>query len=178
MSLLSAKIKRAMSRSQAPSGRPWNPTSLAQATKNQPLGNPVTRSYITNLESGTQSNPSVEAVTAISAALRVPPSYFLPGTPDDLDYVAWKESEAAECLLRTVMDLSAERQEEIIALAEQYRAMEQLPAAECPLTRSVKPPVRPASRRWFARRNAGDVLTADEVVHQITRSLLGQPDEE
>ncbi|MCW2899518.1 MAG: hypothetical protein JWO67_1783 [Streptosporangiaceae bacterium] len=166
-----------MARSNAPSGRPWNPHSLAQATKNQP-GKPVSRPYVDNLAEGTQSNPSINAITAIASALGVPPWYFLPSCdPDDLHFVTWTASEEVQHLLRLAMDLSPGRLGELITQAEQHRTLEELPPIERPIAQSNETDPPATTRRWFSRRPE-DALSPDEVANQMAKCLLGQPDNE
>jgi len=175
VSLLAKKLKRAMERSNAPSGRPWNPHALSRATKDQSVGKAVSRPYIDNLADGSQSNPSIHAITAIAAALDIPTRYLLPDcAPDDLSFVIWSESVEAQYLLRLLQGLSADGLGQVTALAEECRQLENLPPVERP---SLQSPPEPA-RRWFKRRIEDARLSPDEVAHQMARSLLGKSDEE
>jgi len=178
VSLLAKKLKRAMERSNAPSGRPWNPHALARATRSQTVGKAVSRPYIDNLSDGTQSNPSVNAITSIAAALDIPTRYLLPDCePDDLEYAIWMESAEAQYLLRLLMGLSQGRLAQFIELAQECRKLEDLPPVEREAADPAAAPP-PAARRWFRRRADDAPLSADEVAHQIARSLLGYSDEE
>jgi transcriptional regulator with XRE-family HTH domain len=164
-----------MERSNAPSGRPWNPHALSRATKDQTVGKPVSRPYIDNLADGSQSNPSIHAITAIAAALNIPARYLLPDCePDDLPFVVWSESAEAQYLLRLLQGLSTDSLGQVTALAEECRELENLPPVERPSGKCPTPP----ARRWFRRRVADAPLSPDEVAHQMARSLLGKSDEE
>lgn len=165
---LADKLKKAMSQSTSPTGRPWNASSLEKATS-------LSRAYLRNLISGKQDNPSVDALAEIATALDIPASYFLPGTPDEIEHSVWRETPEMEYLERLTRGLSTQRRELIIQLAEQSRELEQLPSVPYPTRedRDEKPP--PTShRRRFPLMGRGGTLPPDEIAERITRSLTGQ----
>lgn len=177
-SLLSTKLERARSRSKAPNGRSWRPNSLSEAIEDRPDLTSVSETYIRNLESGKQTNPTLSVVEALASVLRVSPSYFLPSTPlEDLDYTTWRDTEDAEYILRLLIDMSPERRHNLIELAAHYRNMEGLPHVDFPARadRAGEPPS--ILRRMFARLKKGDELDPHEVAVRITESLQGQADQ-
>lgn len=171
---LAERLKLAMARGRAPSGRAWTAYSLAEATRQGDTGG-VTKQYISNLLSGGQANPSIAAIAVIATALEVPAEWFLPTAPDDLDYVLRRNSTEAGYLLRLHSGLSPERRAALVTLAEQAREVEGLPTVKQPSPQVTDLDSPRTIWRWLGRLGGGSV-SKDEMVRRVTESLRG-PDE-
>lgn len=175
MSLLAAKLSRAVEWSTAQTGREWSPRTLAREVDNGPSGVSVSHTYIRNLLSGAQENPSLAAINAIAHALGVPTAYFLPDAPDDLDAAVWAGSEEAQYALLMLRGLSSEAREHLMVIAQYYRETEGLPEPVSPPHREAGPPPPQGAtgpRRWLGGRKREDV-PADEIVRRMVRDLRG-----
>lgn len=166
-STLADKLKRAMSRSTARSGREWTTRSLGAA-----LGR--SQSHVADLLNGKKLNPTIASVEQLATALDFPAAYLLPSTRDDLEYVIWRETPEAEYLLRLLHGLSTDRLEAIRDLLRWYRELEGLPPGHLPTDdpsedeepAETQPPLR---NRFFLHTRP--VASRDEVVSRIIDSL-------
>lgn len=170
MSLLAEKLKKAVAWSNAQRGQDWSPRTLAREVENGPSGVSVSHTYIRNLLSGAQRNPSLAAIAAIAHALGIPTLYFLPGGPDDIDTAVWADTDEAQYWLLLLKDLPPEHRHDLMTRARHDRDLDGLP--DLPF-----PPHRPdddhptaggtGHRRWLGRRK-----DPEEPVDEVTRRII------
>lgn len=128
-------------------------------------------SYLANLLSGRQDNPSVAAVEGFAKVLEVPAMFFLPSGPPTLEQALWLNSPQVKQWVGLLQGLSPEQIEILIEVVDTCREQFGVPPTGLQGTKET-PPVSGHQRRRGNRRE-GPNLPEDEALARIIRSLRG-----